>query len=111
MALNAAFMPRGNNRTTSIAVTAASQTLNTAANSSAAAQGAADTNYVVTNIGANTVFLELGLAGTVPVAAVATSMPILPNSQFVLSGPPNAVAAVIAGATGNTIYFTPGEGI
>lgn len=113
MALNAAFMPRGNNRTTSIAVTAAAQTLNTAANSTPAQIGANDTNYLLTNIGANVVFIELSPAAPAAAAAatVANSIPLLPNSQEIVSGPPNAQLSVIAGAVGNSIYVTPGEGI
>jgi hypothetical protein len=112
MALNAALMPRGNNRTTNGAVTAVASTINTAANSSAAQQGANDTNYLLTNIGANVVFIEFSQAAPAAVAAatVANSIPLLPNSQEIMSGPPNAQLSVIAGAAGNTVYVTPGEG-
>lgn len=111
MAMNSAFMPRGNNRTTNLAVTAAAQTLNTAANSTTAQQGANDTNYLITNIGAAVSFIEFSPAAPAAVApaVVATSIPLLPNSQEIMSGPPNAQVSVI-GTAGNTVYVTPGEG-
>jgi hypothetical protein len=110
--MGSAFMPRGNNRTTSIAVTAAAQTLNTAANSNAAQQAAGDTNYLISNVGSQTVFFEFSLAGgAVAAATVGNSTPVLPNSQAIYSGPPNAQISVIAGAVGSSLYCTPGEGI
>jgi hypothetical protein len=101
-----AFAPRKVNLTQNIAVTASNLTL-----TMTQITGVNDINFRLVNSGANVIFLEFGAAGSSPVAALATSMPMLPNTVESFTGPPGTVIAVIAGATGNTLYVTPGEGL
>jgi hypothetical protein len=101
-----AFNPRVTNRTVNLAVTASSTTVSTIPTGGAQV---ADCNYRIANIGTNVVFIEIGV-GT-PTAALATSMPLLPNAVESFTGPPGATIAAIAASTGNTIYITPGEGL
>ena len=102
---SSAFCPKGLNKTVSLAVTGASQTITT------------DTGYIVgnqvriANVGTKTVFLEFGASGTTPTAATATSIPMLANTVEVFTVPPLCVVAAIASDTGSTIYITPGEGL
>jgi hypothetical protein len=101
-----AFAPRRVNLTQNIAVTASSTTL-----AMIQITGTSDINYRLVNSGANVIFIEFGATGTTPVAALATSMPMLPNTVESFTGPPGTVIAVIASAVGNTLYVTPGEGL
>lgn len=99
-----AFRPQGVNNTVNIAVTAASQLLaipNTA-------QGTRSIR--VLNSGSQTIFLDfVTTSGT---AALATSMPMIGNSAEVFTFANDiSHVAVIAAATGSTMYITPGEGL
>jgi hypothetical protein len=101
-----AFAPRKVNLTQNIAVTASSATL-----AMTQITGVNDINFRLVNSGANVIFIEFGATGTTPTAALATSMPMLPNTVESFTGPPGTVIAVISAATGNTLYVTPGEGL
>jgi hypothetical protein len=104
-----AFYPQGN--TVNQAVTASTANFQVPGNAN-------QTSYLFTNVGANTVFFAFGTttpgsnpaASTVTVSAT-TGTPLLPNTAQTFSGPANAWVAVIAAATGNTLYVTPGDGL
>ena len=99
-----AFFPKKDNSTVSLAVTASNQAL-------ISGSGSTNGNQIrILNLGARTVWLEFGLPGASPVAAAATSMPMLANSVEVFSVSKHTVIAAISDGTGNTIYVTPGEG-
>ena len=98
----AAFSPEPGNAAKNIAVTASSTTVSVPSGTLF--------QYMLTNVGANAIYFEMGIAGSTPVASTTTSAELLPNSQVIVTGPPNAVFAVIAGATGNTLNIVPGEG-
>lgn len=67
-------------------------------------------DFLVTNLGTATVWIDFGTDNTV-VAAVATGMPIPAGSVQVVHRPgPVYVAAIAAGSTG-LISFTPGDGM
>ena len=65
--------------------------------------------YLFTNIGSNTVFFSW----TNPSVTTSNGTPVLPNTAQTFKGPSaaNAILYTIAGATGNTLYVTPGEGL
>ncbi len=65
----------------------------------------------VANVGANVIFIEQ-VEAAATAASVTTSVPILPNTVEVFTFPNDKIGvAVIAAATGNTVYITPGEGL
>lgn len=101
-----AFTPNG--KTTAIAVTATSQAMTT------------DTSiympqYVLTVIGSQPVTLAYGVSAptaVIPVAGVPQQCVVLPaDSSQTYSFPPNSFFAVIAAATGSTLYMTAGSGV
>lgn len=65
--------------------------------------------YLFTNSGANTVFFSWTNANV----TTSNGTPVLPNTAQTFKGPPvaNATLYVIAAATGNTLFVTPGEGL
>lgn len=95
------FMSQG---TTNVAVTASAQTL---ALSTFTVTGATQKQVVLTNVGTQTVFLRWDAT---PVT-LTNGLPVLANSQIVVSMP-NAVTAttVISASTGSTLYATVGAG-
>jgi hypothetical protein len=101
------FYPFRNNLTVNLAVGTTS--------SSVSSIPATDTSsrtyqYLITNVGAGVVFIEIGTAENLA-ASLTTSVPVLQNTSQVFTGPPGAVIAAIAAATGNTLYITRGEGL
>lgn len=100
-----AFRPLGNNKTVNIVTTTASQTLNIP-------NWPLGTRALrVVNLGTDTSFIEF-TATVGLVAAVTTSMPLLPNSVeiFTVTNEMNNMR-VIGTAGGNTVYITYGEGM
>lgn len=100
-----AFRPLGNNRTVSIAVTNASQSLTIP-----------DTPYGtravrIVNLGTDTIFIEFQETATA--AAVATSMPMIANTVEVFTLPNDKLTIKVIGAAGglSTMYVTYGEGL
>jgi hypothetical protein len=102
MAIQGAFAPQTN--TVNVAVNNTSTSV--ALGSSLSQYGP---NVRVYNNSSQTVFVQFG-SSTVT-AAVATSLPMAPNSVevFTLSG--GTYLAVIASAAGGTVYATLGEGV
>jgi len=99
---NSAFAPNLGNNTVGLTVGVTS--------ASVAVPSGLQINYVLTNIGTNPIYYTVCAPGSSCTATTTTSAAMLPNSQFVISGPPNMVIAAISTATGNTLYVTPGEG-
>jgi hypothetical protein len=100
-----AFAPNSPNATINVAVTASSQALGPLKVSSTS-----QARFV--NSGTQVVFIDIvSAAASAPTAAVATSMPMLPNTVEVFSVPQGAQIAVIAAAVGSTLYVTPGDGL
>lgn len=101
-----AFRPLGVNKTFSIAVTAASQTL-----------VIPDTPFGtralrLVNSGSQLIFVDFLNSGQAGVASVTTSMPLFPNTVEVFTiGNDIGSMVVIAGAVGSTLYATYGEGL
>lgn len=63
------------------------------------------------NIGTNVIFFEL-VESAATAATAANSIPMLPNTAEVFTFVNDEVGlAVIAAATGNTLYVTAGEGL
>ena len=62
------------------------------------------------NVGTQTVFVEFSSDGVTPTATLAASIPILPNTSLIVTNPRTSNVAAIAGATGSTLYVTPGIG-
>lgn len=98
--------------TVSVAVTATAQSLTLPVSTAFARTGDAITpnlsaQVLVTNVGTQTIFLRFdGVTAT-----VANAAPVLSNARAVFSVPPNSTAiSVIGGATGSTVYLTPGVG-
>jgi hypothetical protein len=64
----------------------------------------------IVNSGTNLSWVQFGKDNTVT-AAVATSIPLLPNSELYLYVHNDETwAAIISTGAGNTVYFTIGEG-
>lgn len=101
-ATDSPFAPNLGNQTVNVTVGTSSASVSVASN--------LQTNYVLTNVGTNTIFYNICAPGASCTATTTTSAPMLPNSQFVITGPPNMVIAAISASTGNTLYITPGEG-
>jgi hypothetical protein len=100
-----AFAPNSPNATINVAVTASSQALGPLKVSSTS-----QVRFV--NSGTQTVFIDVvSAAASAPTATAATSMPMLPNTVEVFSVPQGAQIAVIAAATGSTLYATVGDGM
>jgi hypothetical protein len=94
------FLPQG---TANIAVTASAQTLTLPA---PVVPGILS-QLVLTNIGTQTVFARWD--GTT--ATVSNAMPLLANSQVIVSVPTTTTAlSVISASTGSTLYATIGAG-
>jgi hypothetical protein len=97
-------------------VTATSQVINAAVTPPS---GYANTmeQYMFTVIGSQPVFITSGPAGSTPVAVIPATgasglgIPILPNSQTIMSFASGTVISCIAAAVGSTIYMTPGAGV
>ncbi|HUN80999.1 MAG TPA: hypothetical protein VMV81_05750, partial [Phycisphaerae bacterium] len=81
------FRPFGLNKTVNLAVTASSQQLATA---TVGVQNVAYQQYLVTNIGSQTVFIEIAPNSGTPTASTTTSIPILGNTSQTFSGPHGA---------------------
>jgi hypothetical protein len=67
------------------------------------------------NVGSNVVYIAIGtddtVAAVVPVAGTPSpGIPLLPNSERILSIGTATYIAAIAAATGNTLFITPGSG-
>jgi hypothetical protein len=102
-----AFNPRRTNQTVNLAVTASSASVATPL-----IIGVADINYRLVNSGPNMIFIEaVASSQAAATAALATSMPMLPNTSESFTFPPGAIVSAIASTTGNTLYITPGEGL
>lgn len=99
-----AFRPQGVNKTVNIAVTATSQLLaipNTA-------HGTRSLRIV--NSGSQTIFLDF--VTTTGTSVATTSMPMLAGTIEIFTFANDIThVAVIAAATGSTMYITPGEGL
>lgn len=99
------FAPTLLSGTVNIAVTTGSQVI------AAFDPGGTATQIRMVNVGTQTVFILLAWAGApVPVATVTNAIPLLAGSVEVWSITPNAQLAVIASATGSTLYVTAGVG-
>lgn len=101
-----AFGPRPAS-TVSLAVT--NVTGNVQCNSFAAGQTTRKRNIRLLNAGSATVFVEIGVSTVT--AAVATGMPILPNTSEVFDGTLGSHVAAITAAGTATLYATPGDGV
>lgn len=87
-----------------VAVTAASQVLQLTSLGQSQ-QG----TLVLSNIGPNTVFIKLGPVGQT--VTVSNGYPLLANSKETITFPGEVThVAVIAAATGNTLYASSGFG-
>lgn len=94
------FQPRGGaTSTVNIAVTTAEQRLPLP---TIALEGC---TVRLVNVGTQTIFISF--VGT---SAVATSMPMLPNTVESFTFPQGSVISVISTATGSTLYATFGDG-
>lgn len=116
------FAPQGN--TVAITVAATSSTAVQVPNTQGAGLGGP--NFLVTNIGTQTVFVAATGArqsdGSLTAAATATAAvipvngtpangwPVLANTSQTITLPPGAWITTIAAATGSTLYVTPGDG-
>ena len=96
-----AFQPGAPNVTVNLAVGVGSTNV--------AAKNGPTSTLRLLNSGANVVFVEIHTAAQT--ASLTTSMPMLPNSVETFNAPQNAIVSAIAGATGNTLYITPGDGL
>ena len=102
MAINAAFTPQL--ATVNIAVTGTSASV--ALNNTVGISG----NQVrIFNNGSSVSFIAFGTSSSV--TATITSIPIAPNSVEVMGVPGGTTYIAAIGTTGNTIYFTMGEGL
>lgn len=98
------FEPIPSQNTANIAVTGASQVL------AVPVAGQGTRSIRVLNSGTQIIFIVFGISTST--AAVATAMPILANSAEIFTLPNNVThVAVIASATGSTMYITVGEGV
>lgn len=109
MSVSAAFTPMGDTATFDAALTAP-----TPVQASSSTLGG--NQYRVINTGTVVVFLGVGTtaaAANTAVASVATSIPLLPSTDEILSFVPNAyfTGKVASGAGTATIYITPGDGL
>ena len=86
--------------TVNIAVTAISQAL---------ALTAGIGNVMITNIGAQTVFIKFGNSAIT--VTVSNGYPVLGNSTQAFAKGESTHCAAIAAAAGSTLYSTSGEGI
>ena len=70
-----------------------------------------DDEVRVANPSDTVIFIRFGATGVT--AAVATGIPILPNTveAFRIRSSNTHVAAITASGTSKTIYFTPGQGL
>lgn len=103
-----AFLPTGPTVNIAVSGTAQNLVLPTATSTGLTANQVAtlSQNVVLTNVGTQTVFFRVGATAT-----VSNAMPLLPNSQVVISVPSSgATASVIAATTGSTLYATVGYG-
>ena len=108
MATNAAFYPQANTANVAIGNTSANVQYLSLAGGAGAGTGSQVRLY---NNSSQTVFVAFGSSNTVT-AAVATGLPMAPNSVEVFSTPyQSSYVAVIAAAAGGTLYATPGEGV
>ena len=115
MAMTAPFAPLFAGTTglaNSITVAATASSTTSAAFSGNTAQTNACNQIRVTNTTSVFAYVNFGPLATVAAAAVATSLPIAPNSIEVFTVDPTVTAAtvILASGTGNVI-FTRGEGI
>lgn len=109
MALTQAFAPYGNTANVAISNTSASVQFNTQTGGASGFGGGYQVRLY--NNSSSTVFIAFGAASTVT-AAVATSLPMAPNSIEVFTVPfQTSYVAVIASAAGGTLYATVGEGV
>ncbi len=74
-----------------------------------------DGHLLLTNDGTNIVYIALGTDNTVAAAipvngTPANGIPLLPNTQMQIFAGTGTYIAAIAGATGNTLFITPGYG-
>ena len=101
-----AFRPLSNNKTVSIAVTTANQTL-------VIPDVPFGTRALrMVNTGSQIVFIDFVKSGLTGVATVTTSIPVLPNTVEVFTFGNNIGSmVVVAPATGSTLYITYGEGL
>ena len=99
------FSPYGVNATVNVAVGAASTQLNLPVIPPGSA-------VRLVNSGTTLVFLEFGTQAAPPVAAVATSIPMLPNTSERLMAPTGGalcITVIAPGAGTNTLYATVGR--
>jgi len=103
MAIQGAFIPQANTVNVAVGVTSASVALG-------AVYGSTGGQVRLYNNSSSTVFVAFG--NSTVTAAVATSLPMAPNSVEVFTVPGQvAYVAVIASAAGGTLYATLGEGV
>lgn len=95
------FTPIGS--TSNIAVTATSQVL------LVPSIGNTSGTLRIINSGSQTIFLNFGSSAAV--ATVAAGMPMLPNTVETFASGQFTHIAVIAPATGSTLYITSGAGV
>ncbi|CAB4155560.1 hypothetical protein UFOVP671_14 [uncultured Caudovirales phage] len=100
--LIAAFQPRGGvSSTTTIAVTGSSQQL------TLPSIGPDGSCLLLTNSGTQVVFVSYGSV----TASITTSLPILANTQLMISLPPGITQiSCIAATVGSTLYASVGDG-
>jgi hypothetical protein len=98
------FQPQDGVSTTSLAVTGTAQNITLPVGSPAGAYR----QLVFTAVGTVTIFYRCdGVTAT-----VANSMPMLANSQFIVTIPGSVLTcSVIAGGVGTTLYATSGFGV
>lgn len=99
-----AFRPTGNTITIAVTVTASA-----GAQAPSFSGETQSNNYLVTNAGAQGVFLAYGPASTL--ATVATGLYLLPGSSQTFTFGNNSFFSLIAPTGTSTVYVTPGDGL
>lgn len=101
MANNVPFQPQGASVNITVGVASAGAQVTSTVSA---------VQYRFVNSGANGIYW-LAAQGALPTVTAANGIMMLPNTVEVFTLPPNAFIATIAGATGNTLQVTPGEGV
>lgn len=98
--MNRPFAPAGATQNTAVTATSSAITL----------QNATYADVLrLANIGTQTIFVEVTSAASAVAATSTTSLPIPPNTVQYLTAPRSSFVSAIAGATGSTLYVTPGS--
>ena len=64
--------------------------------------------YLLTNIGSEIIYAQIGGTAVIPVPGTNGATPIMPYDQIILMGPPNTNVSALAAATGSTLIVQQG---